>query len=64
MKATNRILEMLYDRGGGYVSVDELIEVTRVGRAAVELRLGELSKRGQRLEFSPALLKSLPATLY
>jgi len=34
--------------------LDELVEVAHLERAGVELRLGELGKRGQRLEFSPA----------
>ena len=54
MKATNRILEVLYDRQGGYVSLDELAGATGLDRAGVELRLEDLGRRGQRLEFSPA----------
>jgi len=54
MKATDRILEVLYDRRGGYVSLDELSGVARLDRAGVELRLADLARRGQRLEFSPA----------
>ena len=54
MKATDRILEVLYDREGGYVSLDELAGVGRLDRAGVESRLEDLRRGGQKLEFSPA----------
>ena len=54
IKATDRILEVLYDREGGYVSLDELARVGRLDRAGVELRLGDLRRLGQKLESSPA----------
>jgi len=54
MNATDRILEALYDRQGGYVSLDELARAGRLGRAGVESRLEDLRREGQKLEFSPA----------
>ena len=54
MSATDRILEILYDRGGGYVGLDELARIGRLDRAGVELRLEDLRVQGQKLEFSPA----------
>lgn len=60
MKATNRILEILYDRQGGYVSLDELAVATGLDRAGVELRLEAFGQAGQRLVFSPAEGVRLP----
>ena len=53
MTSAERILELLYDRGEGYVGLDELAEAVRADRAAVERLLEELRQGGQRLEFSP-----------
>ncbi len=60
MKATDRILEVLYDREGGYVALDELSRASGLGQAGVESRLGDLGRQGQSLEFSPACGVRLP----
>jgi BirA family biotin operon repressor/biotin-[acetyl-CoA-carboxylase] ligase len=53
MKATDRMLEVLYDREGGYVALDELARSCRLDRSGVESRLDDLRRQGHRLEFLP-----------
>lgn len=53
MKSAERILEILYDREGGYVSADELARVVGLSRSGVEARLEALGKLGHRMAFSP-----------
>ena len=48
------ILGLLYDRAGGYFCLDELAEAAGTSRGAVSSALEALSRRGHRLERSPA----------
>lgn len=54
METTDRILALLYDRGEGLFALDELASAGGVGRGELDVALGELRRRGQRLESSPA----------
>ncbi len=54
MKRTDRILEILYDREGGFVAMEELSRAVALDRAGLGRRLGELERLGHRLEYSPA----------
>ncbi len=54
MELTNRILELLYDREGGFFALDELAKASGADHAKVEEALAELSQRGHRFERSPA----------
>jgi BirA family biotin operon repressor/biotin-[acetyl-CoA-carboxylase] ligase len=60
MNTADRILEVLYDREGGYVALDELARVVRLDLAGVELGLEDLRLQGQKLESSPACGVRLP----
>jgi BirA family biotin operon repressor/biotin-[acetyl-CoA-carboxylase] ligase len=53
MNTTDCILEVLYDREGGYVALDELARSCRLDRSGVESRLDDLRRQGQKLEFLP-----------
>lgn len=56
MRIADRVLERLYDRGGEFVSLDELAPAAgtdRPDRAGLERVLEELIARGHRLERSP-----------
>ena len=53
MRAADKILEMLYDRGEAYVSLDELAEACGVRGPAVESALALLRQKGHALERSP-----------
>jgi len=54
MKPADRILELLYDRQGGYVWTDELSASAGADRGALEAALNELAARGHRLDRGPA----------
>ena len=53
MPITNQILENLYDHDRWW-SLEELARVAGVGAIQIDRALGELGKRGHRLEFHPA----------
>jgi BirA family biotin operon repressor/biotin-[acetyl-CoA-carboxylase] ligase len=50
---SQRVLEVLYDRGG-FVSLDELIRITGLNRAYLDEAMGELRGRGHVLDVQPA----------
>jgi BirA family biotin operon repressor/biotin-[acetyl-CoA-carboxylase] ligase len=54
MELANRILELLYDREGGFFALEELVQATVAGHAKVEEALAELAQRGHRFERPPA----------
>ena len=54
METLDRILELLYDREGGFVALTELARSAGVGPEAVTASLEELERRGQRLAYSPS----------
>ena len=53
MRLANRILELLYDRQGEYVWLDELASGASAALPGVERALTELAARGHRFERSP-----------
>ncbi len=53
MKATDKVLGLLYDREEGFFSVDELASAAGTNRAGVDRAVDELRQRGQELEESP-----------
>ena len=54
MKRAERILEILYDREGGYVAMEELSRAVGLDRQGLDRRLGALERLGHRMEYSPA----------
>ena len=54
MESTNRILELLYDRQGGYFSLKELAAAVGLGRSSLLRRLNMLTEAGLDIENSPA----------
>ena len=54
MSTIDQVLALLYDRGEGFMGLDELARAAGQDRAAVDDVLAQLRQRGQRLEFSPS----------
>ncbi len=54
MESTNRIIELLYDRGGGYFSLKELAAEVGVDQGGLLRRLEILTGTGLEIEKSPA----------
>lgn len=54
MNRANRVLELLYDRGEYYFSLDELASRAGVSRSELDDAIQLLNERGHRLEHSPA----------
>lgn len=54
MELANRILELLYDREGGFFALEELAQAAGADQVKVEEALAELAQRGHRFERSPA----------
>lgn len=54
MTATERILELLYDRGEAWVALGEVAAACRSSAAGVEKALAAMEKRGHAIERSPA----------
>ena len=52
--AFHRVLELLYDRGGGFVAAGELSTSAKLSAVRLERLLDELRVRGFRVESSPA----------
>ena len=55
MKTTNRVLELLYDRGDGYFLLDELASACSLPLRELEHAVDQLKARGHQFELSPAL---------
>ncbi len=53
MEHVNRVLELLYDRPGGYFALEELAEAAGLDRPGLEAALEALMRRGHRIERAP-----------
>lgn len=54
MKSADRVLELLYDRRGGFVAADELCARGAIAPGRLAKTIESLQQRGQAIEFSPA----------
>jgi len=63
MTPANRILELLYDRGGEFVWMDELAGAVGASPPAAEAALAELAGRGHRLQRGPEGVRLLRPTV-
>ena len=53
MQSVDRVLELLYDRAGGFFALEELAEAAGLDRAGLEAALEALVRRGHRIERTP-----------
>ncbi len=54
MDTAEKVIELLYDRREGWWLMHELGSAADAGTAELDRAMGELGRRGQRLEYSPA----------